>query len=85
MINMKAFLVSSTLQSPVKELDIRGLRYPYSDGHPILDDFLQHIVTLKIDSLRSWCGLCNTCALIRFPDTTPKDQLHEGGLGLLGE
>lgn len=42
----------------------------------------RHIVTLKIESLRSWCGLCNTCALIRFPGPTPKDQINEGGLGL---
>ncbi|KJA18268.1 hypothetical protein HYPSUDRAFT_145210 [Hypholoma sublateritium FD-334 SS-4] len=70
------------VQSPIKELDIRGLRYPTPMAIQSLTTSFRHIATLKIESLRSWCGLCNTCALIRFPGSTPKDQLYEGGLGL---
>ncbi|KAF8178920.1 hypothetical protein BJ912DRAFT_855873 [Pholiota molesta] len=70
------------VESPVKELDIRGVRYP---SPMILQGFtapLQHLVTLKLESLRTWCGLCHTCALVRFPSPNPAGLLYEGGLGL---
>jgi hypothetical protein len=70
------------VESPIKELDIRGVRYP---SPMILQGFtapLQHLVTLKLESLRTWCGLCHTCAPVRFPSPNPTGLLYEGGLGL---
>ncbi|KAF9481732.1 hypothetical protein BDN70DRAFT_802741 [Pholiota conissans] len=70
------------VDSPIKELDIRGVRYPSPMILQAFTNPLQHLVILKLESLRTWCGLCHTCTLVRFPSPKPAGFLYEGGLGL---
>ncbi|KAF8960656.1 hypothetical protein BDZ97DRAFT_1832964 [Flammula alnicola] len=77
-----AIIPFTNVDSLIRELDIRGVRYPSPMTLIALTSPFVHLVTLKLESLRIWCGLCHTCTLVRFPFPAPTGFLYEGGLGL---
>ena len=67
---------------PIKELDIRGVQYPSPMMIKALTNPFQHLVKLKLDLVRVWCGLCHTVTFVRLPNSAPKSFLYKGGIGL---
>ncbi|KDR70233.1 hypothetical protein GALMADRAFT_255116 [Galerina marginata CBS 339.88] len=70
------------VESRILEVDIRGVKYPSPMVLKSLTCAFVHLVTLKLDFPRIWCGLCHTCILVRFPSPPPTSLKYEGGLGL---
>ncbi|KAH9475872.1 hypothetical protein JR316_0011432 [Psilocybe cubensis] len=70
------------LESQVKHLDIRGVRHPSPMLLMALVSPFRDLVTLKLDFLRIWCGLCHTCILVRLPSPSPAIISYSNGLGL---
>ncbi|KIM43558.1 hypothetical protein M413DRAFT_18039 [Hebeloma cylindrosporum] len=70
------------MECPVKTVEVTGLRYPTPMSLNAFTAPFPHMTTLELESLRTWCGLCHTCTLVRFSFPTPTGFVYEGGLGL---
>ncbi|KAF8908171.1 hypothetical protein CPB84DRAFT_1674454 [Gymnopilus junonius] len=69
-------------ESPIRDLEIRGVRYLSPMMLNALTCPFAHVMTLKLHVEKIWCGLCHTVNSIRFPTPAPKSFEYKGGLGL---
>ncbi|KAF4610214.1 hypothetical protein D9613_010559 [Agrocybe pediades] len=80
--NLEEVVPFRNIESSIKRLDVFKVPFPSPMVLKALILPFVDIVVLRLNLIRTWCGLCNICTKVRLPFPAPKKLLYEGGIGL---